>query len=313
MFAPRLPLNKRGCGIADRRRTLVVVGHRPQLPPVLLEGPFTVEDARAAGLERWHLEGSIWRRIDSATYLWSGLADSPDHRLAGALRRLPGGAAFSGRTAAWLHRLDANASDLVEVTVPPGSGISARSGIKLHRSPLAPGEVVTVRGFPTTSMLRTVTDLCARPGLTEAVVIMDAALHSRRLRVDDVDAWLQANDGRRGTRSVRRVLEHAEPAAESHMESRLRMLLVLGGLPRPQAQVAIYDRQGEFVGRVDLYYAEHRLGIEYDGAWHRDNLAEDNRRQNELLRAGVRLLRFTSSDVFAKPDAVVGHVRQMLG
>src|SRR5206468_9119254 len=51
-----------------------------------------------------------------------------DDRLAGALRRLPGGAAFSGRTAAWLHRLEASASDLVEVTVPPGSGISARSG-----------------------------------------------------------------------------------------------------------------------------------------------------------------------------------------
>jgi hypothetical protein len=32
-----------------------------------------------------------------------------------------------------------------------------------------------------------------------------------------------------------RIARHAEPAAESSMETRLRMLLVLSGLPRPQA------------------------------------------------------------------------------
>lgn len=96
------------------------------------------------------------------------------------------------------------------------------------------------------------------------------------------------------------------------MESRLRMLLVLAGLPRPKAQVSIHDRWGRFVGRPDLYYEEHRLGIEYDGGVHRDALVEDNRRQNRLLNAGVRLLRFTASDVLGNPDAVLTHVRAML-
>jgi very-short-patch-repair endonuclease len=91
------------------------------------------------------------------------------------------------------------------------------------------------------------------------------------------------------------------------METRLRMLLVLGGLPRPQAQVDIFDADGRFVGRPDLYYEEVRLGIEYDGATHRTSLAEDNRRQNNLLRAGVRLLRFTAADV-SNPASLLAHV-----
>ena len=90
------------------------------------------------------------------------------------------------------------------------------------------------------------------------------------------------------------------------------MILVLGGLPRPQAQVPIHDRWGWFLGRPDLFYEKPRLGIEYDGGIHRETLAEDNRRQNKLLNAGVRLLRFTHADVLNNPALVVEQVRAML-
>jgi len=91
----------------------------------------------------------------------------------------------------------------------------------------------------------------------------------------------------------------------------MRMLFVLAGLPRPEAQVTIWN--GLLIaGRVDLYYREARLGIEYDGATHDGNLAEDNRRQNRLLEAGVRLLRFTAGDIYNSPDVVVAQVRREL-
>ena len=96
------------------------------------------------------------------------------------------------------------------------------------------------------------------------------------------------------------------------MESRLRMLLVLGGLSRPKAQISLNDRQGRFLGRPDLYYPGHRLAIEYDGGIHRDRLAEDNRRQNRLISDGIRLLRFTAGDILRTPDAVVAQVRRVL-
>jgi hypothetical protein len=96
------------------------------------------------------------------------------------------------------------------------------------------------------------------------------------------------------------------------METRLRLLLVLAGLPRPEAQVSLYDDAGGFLGRPDLLYREPRLALEYDGGTHRNSLADDNRRQNRLLAAGFRLLRFTAGDVLGTPDAVVALVRSAL-
>ncbi len=96
------------------------------------------------------------------------------------------------------------------------------------------------------------------------------------------------------------------------METRLRMTVVLGVLPRPEAQVTISDASGRAIGRIDLYYPAQRLGLEYDGATHEGSLAEDNRRQNRLFTAGIRLLRFTAADVYRTPELVVRQVRETL-
>ena len=100
--------------------------------------------------------------------------------------------------------------------------------------------------------------------------------------------------------------------AESVMESRLRLLLILAGLRPPRTQGSLRDEYGLFLARPDLYYPDARLAIEYDGASHRESLAADNRRQNRLIDAGYRLLRFTAGDVLDAPAAVVSMVRRAL-
>jgi 8-oxo-dGTP pyrophosphatase MutT (NUDIX family) len=102
--------------------------------------------------------------------------------------------------------------------------------------------------------------------------------------------------------------ELAEPA-ESPMETRLRWLLIEAGLPRPQVQSELRNAEGRFLGRADLDYPSARLIIEYDGANHRDRLVEDNRRQNALLNAGFKLLRFTVAD---RAEVITALVRQAL-
>lgn len=288
------------------------MARKPFLPDQLTRRPFSLDDAQHAGLDRRSLEGASWRRIAPSIYVWRGLAENPMHHVEAARRRFPAGAAFSGLTAAWLHGLDVTPCDPIEVTVPEDAGVSGRAGIAIRRSALAKDDVVEVRSMPTTSMVRTIADLCAQLTLTEAVVIADAALHSRRIKLEQLTSWAKSNPRRHGIRNLRRVLTFVDQAAESPMESRLRMLLMLAGLPRPKAQVSIHDRWGRFVGRPDLYYEQHRLGIEYDGGVHRDALAADNRRQNKLLNAGVRLLRFTAGDVLGNPESVAAQVRAML-
>lgn len=245
-------------------------------------------------------------------YAWREIADQPQIVLDAIRRRLPLVAAFSGRTAAWLHGLDLPPCDPVEVTLPVACGISARARVVVRRAQLAAGEVVMRRGLPTTSALRTFVDLGRRPPLVEAVIGLDMALHEGLFDLCDLGAWIDEHGWHRGIVLLRRAVELAEPATESVMETRLRLLLVLAGLPRPLAQVPLYDASGTFLGRPDLYYASHRLGIEYDGGTHRGSLVADNRRQNRLLNGGYRLLRFTAADVFSSPDSAAALVRRAL-
>jgi len=250
--------------------------------------------------------------LGSGLYRWVGLKESPQLILAAVARRLPAGAAFSGRTAAWLHGLDMAPCDPIEVTIPERIGIGRRAGASIRRAALADDEIVVRRGLPTTSAVRTVVDLGGRDPLTEGVVAADLFLHARLVTNTELHAYVAEHPGARGIARLRRVVGLAEPKAESAMETRLRILLVLARLPQPEVQVSVHDDEGRFLGRPDLLYRDERLAIEYDGGNHRDRLIDDNRRQNGLIGAGFRLLRFTAADVYGTPDTLVMQVRRSL-
>jgi very-short-patch-repair endonuclease len=250
--------------------------------------------------------------LGAGLYRWVGLKETPQLTLTAVARRLPDGAVFSGRTALWLHGLDPKLGEPIEVTIPEANGSGRRAGAYVRRAALTGEETVLRCGLPTTSALRTVVDLGGRTPLTEGVVAADLALHAGLVTLAELRSHVAEHPRAKGIARLRRVVEFAEPKAESAMETRLRMLLVLARLPRPDVQASIHDEQGRFLGRPDLLYRIQRLAIEYDGENHRDRLAEDNRRQNGLIGAGIRLLRFTAGDVYGTPDMVAMQVRRAL-
>jgi hypothetical protein len=191
------------------------------------------------------------------------------------------------------------------------TGIRSRPGLTVRRCRLAPNEVVAVRKFAATSLLRTLSDLCLRYPAVEALIAIDAAIRLRLTSAAAMSRYSSTAQGRTGAARLRLLAGLAAPA-ESPMETRLRWLLIQGGLPLPQVQANLTDSDGRFVGRADVYYPSARLVIEYDGANHRDRLVDDDRRQNLILAAGYRLLRFTASDVHRRPDVVQAQVRGAL-
>jgi very-short-patch-repair endonuclease len=212
----------------------------------------------------------------------------------------------------WLHGVDVLPCEPIEASVSPDVPVHRRSGLRIRRVAIPDADVVELKGMRATSLIRSLADAGGALALVDAVVLLDAALHTRRVRMDQLIDRAQMLRRRRGADKFRRALALADPNAESPMETRLRALLVLGGLPRPRVQVSIHDADGRFAGRVDLFYEAARLAIEYDGAVHRGSLAADDRRQNRLLDAGVRLLRFTAGDVLGDPESVVSEVRGAL-
>ena len=288
------------------------VGRTPRTPPELAKHPFTLDEALRAGISRSALRGKPWKRLGTGLYCARSWRHDAFQLLNGWGRLLPLGTTFAGATAGWLHGLDLDPLNPVEVAVPSDSGVKSRPGLTSRRCDLLQDETVIVRGLPATALLRTLLDLCTSRPLVEALVAVDAAV--RLGLTDRVALWryTQAARGRPGSARLRDLARLAEPA-ESPMETRLRWLLLDAGLPRPQAQTELRDGSGRFLGRVDLLYPSARLIIEFDGGNHRDRLVSDDRRQNLLTNAGYRLLRFTTAELKGRPDVVVSQVRAALG
>jgi very-short-patch-repair endonuclease len=257
---------------------------RARVPFELKLGPFSIREARAAGVSETALRSSSWRRVGRGLYCWARLPDDALELLCAFQRRYPQ-TTFAGRSAAWLHGLDVDPIRPIEIIVPCNSEIRSRPESTVHHMDLAPGDVTNIRALPATTFSRTFRDL--RRGLSrlDALILADGALRLGLGRFDPL----------------------AEPS-ESPMETRLRWLLLQAHLPRPQVQANLTDEQGRFIARADLYYPEARLVIEYDGGNHRDRLVDDNRRQNLLVGAGYHVLRFTASDIYSRPDAVTAQV-----
>ncbi len=108
--------------------------------------PFDLATAKRAGLTRAQLLSSRWRRLGPQVYVSRDVVDDPVVRLKAAVLRLPMDAAFSGRTAAFLHGLDSQCH-VIEATLPAPTRISRRAGITIRRRRLAPDEVVIRKGF----------------------------------------------------------------------------------------------------------------------------------------------------------------------
>ena len=287
---------------------------RLPIPDPLRAGPFTVAQARQAGMRWRSLQTSSWRRLSRGQYAATALTDDVALRLSAAQQRLPIEAAFSGRTAAWILGLDLSPDDPIEATVARDISVRSRAGMRIRRASLVDNEVSWRRGFRLTNSLRTVTDLGSGRNLVDSVVALDMALHAGLIEIEQLVRHVESNRGAKGIRRLRRAVALSDSRAESPMETRLRLELILARLPAPDLQVELHAPSGALIGRADLYYADVRLVIEFDGQHHKDRLAADLRRQNALLDAGYHVRRFTAGDLQARGSVAeqVRRAREML-
>ena len=277
----------------------------------LLTAPFSLREALDAGLSPRDLERKAWVRLASRIYRWRYLTEDPWDLLATWHRMLPSDAVFAGPTACWMHGLDLDPIRPVHVIVPSGSQRS-RFGLAVRRCKVGLADVATIRGMRVTGLHRTLRDICLRFEPREALVALDMALAAQKTDRDAMVRHSYFARGQQGVKRLRWLIDRAAPA-QSPMETRLRWILLEAKLPVPEVQADLFDARGRFIGRADLYYPDHRLVLEYDGGNHRDRLVSDDRRQNLILDAGFRLLRFTAPDIYRRPAAVVALVRNGLG
>src|SRR5690348_4157364 len=134
------------------------MGRTPRIPPELTRGPFTLDEARAAGVTLSALRGRSWQRVGHELYRSVRSSDDIAPRLNGWRRLLPPSSVFVKLTAAWIHGLDVEACDPVQVALPPGIKLRHREGLDVSQADVM-AEVEIVRGFRVTTLERTLLDL----------------------------------------------------------------------------------------------------------------------------------------------------------
>ena len=140
----------------------------------------------------------------------------------------------------------------------------APPGLIVRVEDVPPTERWRVQAVAVTSPVRTALDLACRGSVVEAVVAVDALAHRFAFPPHEVIRCAYDHPGRRGAARLPRVVKLAHSDAESPMETRIRLAIVLDGLPAPQLQVPV----GPY--RLDMAYPELLLGVEYDGREHLD-------------------------------------------
>lgn len=284
-----------------------------EIPDDLLARPFTTATAASYGVTAGQLQGARCRRLFHGVYLGAHVGVTVQILAEAIALVLPPGAVVSGATAALLHGADvrAGADAGVDVTTLRAAQIR-RSGIRATSAYLESGDVETVYGIPVTSPTRTAFDLARRRVLIERVVGIDAMLNRGGCALSGLATYIDDRFGWRGIRWAREALTYAEPLAESPMETRQRMRLVLAGLPRPRAQYTLLTVSETFVARLDHAYEEFRVAPEYDGEVHRESWRQDNERQ-ELIRAqGWWHRRYTALSIVDGGKQMTADVRRAL-
>lgn len=153
-------------------------------------------------------------------------------------------------------------------------------------------------------------------GLPHALVALDAALHEGRCTTHEVEAVVARLVGAGARSHGYRLIRLSDPRCESVGESRARLVLVELGLD-VRSQVAIYDDDGDFVGRVDFLVdgdvvVEFDGAVKYDGAEGRDALVAEKIREDRLRALGYRVIRLTWADL-DRPSYVAGLIRRARG
>lgn len=274
-----------------------------ELPSHLRCQPFTVSQARSAGLSR--------RRTRAADLV------SPCHGVRatagageGLLERVRAltcvtGAVVSHASAAvlWGFPLPLALQHLVliHLTVLPGRRAVRRRGVVGHQQALQPEEITPGRHVACTSPLRTWFDLAGILSLDELVIAGDFLLRRRNPLTTqrELDAYLDGKRGYPGYRRAVRARALIRADTDSPKETELRLLLLRHGLPEPGINAPIFDQSGGWIQDPDLSYDNEKVAIQYDGGHH----ATPAQRRSDIFRdenakdAGWRVVVLTQWDL----------------
>ncbi|MGH3333875.1 MAG: DUF559 domain-containing protein [Nocardioidaceae bacterium] len=275
--------------------------------------PFTRATAIAAGISPSSLKGSNFRRIFRGVYVHASVPAHPLQRLEAALLVHPPTAFASHVSAARVYGLPVPSRSEEHVSVFTQADRRRRPGVRNHVVP-AGTPVELVRGVRVSAPEAVFIELAAIFDLVDLVVAGDALVRTGHTTPEQLRAVCAASRDSHAPQA-RRAAAYVREHVDSPMETRLRMLIVLAGLPEPKINHKVYYEDGRLRYRFDLSYPDLKLVVEYDGRQHRDDLDQwdhDTRRGDWCHDNGWRIVSVFSRGIYRRPDQTLERVHTAL-
>lgn len=276
--------------------------------------PFTRAAGLRSGLTVRELTGTGFRRLLHGVYIGAQVRPTVAVRTRAALLVSTPGSYASHHTAATLWGGWAPLTTSIHLSTPTDGSRSERGGIVSHRA--RPGvQPVRRDGVLVAPPVDVFLDLAASGcDLVDLVAVGDSLVGAEVVSVEEL-VGASARFRGAGCRRARRAARYVRAYVDSVMETRLRMLVVLAGLPEPEVCHVIRREDGSWLYRLDLCYRGLLIGIEYDGRQHVDNSAQwkrDIRRREELENLGWRMIVITSDGIYDDPAETLDRIRRVL-
>lgn len=274
--------------------------------------PFLRADGLDNGLTDKVLRGPGYRRLFRNVFVSSTTSATSLQRVRGAL--------VLQCEDAWASHVSAARVKGAPVPTIADEHVSVRhQKLRRHHRGLRcyvgdPTGVVVEKGVRVSGDLSMFIELGGQLGLVDLVVVGDWLVRRRGVTPEDlVRACERSNH--RDSRKALAAARYVRRDVDSPMETRLRMLLVLAGLPEPTVNLVIRDEQGAIARKYDLAYPLVRLAVEYDGRHHAEvleNWEADLERKADIDDAAWRLVTVVAGGIYKDPLRTLDRVHRAL-
>jgi hypothetical protein len=189
------------------------------------------------------------------------------------------------------------------------------TGVIGHRSRWLPSRIV--EGLPVVDPVHVLVQLADLLGRDDLTAVGDYLVQRKEplATLSRIKEVVFESKGVRGIRALRLAAADVRTGTDSPMETKLRLVIVRGGLPEPVIGHTITTADGAFVGTPDLAYVAQRIAIEYEGDIHRvDRLtfANDIERRERMQEEDWYVIRVISGHLYPNPAWLLSRIRQQL-
>lgn len=278
--------------------------------PVDPSRPFRRKDGLASGFDP-RRKRKEYRRLFHGIYVSSAVEVTPLLIAEAVVLSVdPLGAWASHATAARVWGLPIPPLPGEHVTVLRRNQRRGRPQISCHSAP--DGLITKLDHVDVSAPAQVFVDLAALIPLVELVVVGDHMVREELVTPAELMEH-SATAKSPGAALARRAASLVRTGVDSPMETRLRLLIVLAGLPEPEVNALVGDDSDK--KKYDLSYRRSRTIIEYDGKHHverEEQWESDLIRREQIDDDGWRILVFIAKDIYTSPAKTLARIHRVL-